>query len=73
MSKGKCLLMGSESLTEEEELLRGELILWCQERFDNGARPVALQAAFTIMSDVMVNPDEYGFRLRYNTGGYKRK
>ncbi|MGQ3486074.1 hypothetical protein [Roseovarius pacificus] len=56
------LLMGSQSLTDEEEKLREELSEWCREKFRQGARPIPLQAAVLIVSDLLRDPDGNGFR-----------
>jgi hypothetical protein len=56
------LLFGSESLTREEEALRAELLEWCREKLANGARPIPLQAALLIASDIMRSPDSAGLR-----------
>lgn len=47
----RTLLFGSESLTDEEEKLRAELLDWLVEKALAGHRPVPLQAALRIMSD----------------------
>ena len=47
----RALLFGSESLTREEELLREKLIRFIRSEL-RGARPIALQAALHITSNM---------------------
>ena len=60
MSERKALLYGSEKLTAEEEYLRLELMAWCQEKLDQGARPIPLQACLRIVGEDMRNPSDMG-------------
>ncbi len=54
------LLYGSQALTDEEEAIRQDLLVWAQERLDMGARPVPLFAALTIVARDMGNPADLG-------------
>lgn len=54
------LLMGKESLTQEEQELRLELIDWCKTKLRQGHRPVPLYAALTIMAHWMYDPKSHG-------------
>lgn len=56
------LLYGSESLTAEEIELREKLVEWCQDQFDNGARPVPLYASLLIVADMVADAGKYFVR-----------
>jgi hypothetical protein len=54
--------MGSDSLTQEEQDLRAELRNWCRRKLANGARPIPILAALTIVAEDMKDPDASGIR-----------
>lgn len=56
------IMMNSESLRQEEEAIRDELIAFCQRKLRNGTRPVPLHVAFRIMSKWTIDPDKYRLR-----------
>lgn len=62
MSDQENLLLGSVSLTREEEALRNELVEWARAKLRKGHRPVPLWAAFKIMSTWTKDPDKYDLR-----------
>ncbi len=56
-------LLGSKSLTDEVEHLRTELLDWCQKQLDQGARPIPLQAALTVVAGMVANAPSYGLTV----------
>jgi len=71
MNDKRLNLFGSAALTDEEESLREALMTWCQDRLNEGARPIPLQAALMIVSDCMASCDAYGFVRSNKSGGWK--
>lgn len=56
----RALLFGSESLTDEEECYRAELLDWVVKKAVAGGRPIPIQAAFMAMSDFCSGNDAEG-------------
>ena len=53
-----------EDLREEEERLRGELVMWCRAKLRQGYHFIPLQMAFHVMAHWMDEPEKYNLRIR---------